>query len=90
MPRKQLAELLKQLQKEIDAQESLGAEDRARLARLNSEIGRLLADEQDADTDESSDLAGAIQRGIDRFERSHPTVTLLLGRIMDTLTKMGI
>jgi len=90
MPRKQLAELLEKLREEIHAEQSLSGEDREELVNLREQIGGLLAEGEDQDLPESSALMSPLQRGIDRFERSHPSLTMLLGRIMDTLTKMGI
>ena len=89
MPRKQLAELLEKLREEIHAEQSLSGEDREQLVNLRDHIGSLL-EREDHDLPESDSLMSPLQRGIDRFERSHPSLTMLLGRIMDTLTKMGI
>lgn len=90
MPRKQLAQLLEKLREEIHSESSLSGEDREQLVNLQDQIGRVLGRQQDPDAPESSALLAPLQKGIDRFERSHPSLTMLLGRIMDTLTKMGI
>ncbi len=90
MADKDLQELLEQLRLEIEAGGPLDEASRAKLERLEKAIHRHLTE---ADTDSStppSGLSGSIQKMIDDFEESHATLTLVLGRIMDVLNKMGI
>lgn len=87
MPQKEMNELLAELRNEVAGAESLSDSQRARMAALQAEIEqRLVAGEA---TPEGSP-ADLVRRQIDEFQRSHPTLTLVLGRILDSLNKMGI
>lgn len=87
MPQKQMEELLAQLRKEVAGARELSDSQRARMEALQAQIAeRLAADEVSGDGS-----PGELVRGyIDEFHRSHPTLTMVLGRILDSLNKMGI
>lgn len=87
MPRQQMEELLAQLRKEVAGSRELTDSQRARMEALQQQIEeRLAADEVPAE-----ESPGELVRGyIDEFHRSHPTLTMVLGRILDSLNKMGI
>ena len=90
MADKDLQKLLEQLRLEIEASGRLDAASRAKLEQLEHAIHQQLA-EADSEVSESAPgLSGSIQKTIDDFEESHPTLTLVLGRVMDVLNKMGI
>jgi len=82
-----MEELLAQLRKEVAGARELSQSQRARMEALQEQIEeRLAADEVPPD-----DSPGELVRSyIDEFHRSHPTLTLVLGRILDSLNKMGI
>jgi hypothetical protein len=87
MPTKQMEELLAELRKEAGAH-GLSPGQRARMAALEEQIAqRLAADEVTTDSESPRD---AVQSYIDEFHRTHPTLTMVLGRILDHLNKMGI
>jgi hypothetical protein len=87
MPTKQMEELLAELRKEVGEHE-LSAGQRARMAALEEQIAqRLAADQVTPDSESPRD---AVQGYIDEFHRTHPTLTMVLGRILDHLNKMGI
>jgi hypothetical protein len=82
-----MEELLAQLRKEVAGARELSDSQRARMEALQVEIEeRLAADEIPAD-DSPREL---VRRYIDELHRSHPTLTMVLGRILDSLNKMGI
>jgi len=89
MPRDELGRLLEDLTSQLEQADALDEADRAALTHLQERIGTALAGDGDeaaapaAQTDSISDL-------VDRFETSHPTLTMTLGRIMDALNKLGI
>jgi hypothetical protein len=89
MPRQQMEELLVQLRKEVAGARELSDSQRARMEALEEQIAqRLAADEVESDGDESP--REVVQGYIDEFQRTHPTLTMVLGRILDSLNKMGI
>ncbi len=87
MPKQQMEELLAQLRKEVAGARELTDSQRARMEALQAQIAeRLAADEVPADNSPRELVRGYI----DEFHRSHPTLTMVLGRILDSLNKMGI
>ena len=90
MADKDLQELLEQLRLEIEASGGLDEPSRAKLKQLEQAIQQQLAAADSEVSEPASGLRGSIQKTIDDFEESHPTLTLVLGRLMDVLNKMGI
>lgn len=87
MPRQQMEELLAQLRKEVAGARELSEGQRARMEALQAQIEERLA----ADEVPPGESPRELLRGyIDEFQRSHPTLTMVLGRILDSLNKMGI
>lgn len=87
MPRQQMEELLAQLRKEVAGARELTGSQRARMEALQAQIEESLA--ADEVPPEASPRA-LVRDYIDELQRSHPTVTMVLGRILDHLNKMGI
>ncbi len=87
MPRQQMEELLAQLRREVAGARELSDSQRARMAALQAQIEASLAADE-VPPDESPRTA--VRRYIDEFQRTHPTLTMVLGRILDSLNKMGI
>jgi phage shock protein A len=88
MPRQQMEDLLVQLRKEVAGARELSDSQRARMAALEEQIAQRLAADEVEDGDESP--REVVQGYIDEFQRTHPTLTMVLGRILDSLNKMGI
>ena len=88
MPKRELERLLGQLDQELGKGENLDADDQAALRELQSRIGDLLETEDERAG--ADGLTEPLSSYVERFETSHPTLTMILGRIMDTLGKMGI
>ena len=88
MPREELGRLLEDLAAQLERADALDDEERAALAELQARIGAALAGGEEAGTPTGTDES--IADMIDRFENSHPTLTLTLGRIMDAINKLGI
>jgi hypothetical protein len=87
MPRQEMEQLLAQLRKEVAGAKTLSDSQRARMEALREQIEERLAAEE-APPDESP--RELVRKQIDEFQRTHPTLTLVLGRILDSLNKMGI
>ena len=90
MPTTELGRLLKELESEIGEGGPLDDAVREALSQLQGRIAAVLATSgEPAETDARS-LSEPIADYVDRFEASHPTLTMTLGRIMDALNKLGI
>ena len=87
MPHAELEKLLDELQEELAEGSSLDDDARSQLAELHASIGHLLAD---GENETPANLVETVSGNIDRFETSHPALTMVLGRIADILNKLGI
>ncbi|MGH8494705.1 MAG: DUF4404 family protein [Gammaproteobacteria bacterium] len=85
-----LAELLAELERELDHADSLDDVGRQRMRDVQAALSRAL-DTRGRDAPEDlAGLADPVQRSIDEFEKTHPRLTLTLGRILDALNKIGV
>ena len=87
MSHAELEKLLDEMQQELTHGSSLDDDARAQLSELHASIGQLLAEGQN---ETLADLGKTVSGNIDRFETSHPALTMVLGRIADILNKLGI
>jgi hypothetical protein len=83
----ELEKLLDELQQELAHGSSLDDDAKAQLAELHASIGQLLAE---GASETPANLGETVSGNIDRFETSHPALTMVLGRIADILNKLGI
>lgn len=90
MPQTELGKLLDDLENQIGDGGPVDEADREALRELQARIAGVLATDQHAILPVSDSLSEPLADLIDRFETSHPTLTMTLGRIMDALNKMGI
>ena len=79
--------LLEEFRDQVAQAESLDEEARNLLRSLDKEIERLVHDET-ADTPDS--VLEQLQEGIERFEETHPSLTLTLSQMMTVLSNAGI
>ena len=80
---------LQKLHSELRAIKSLDDDERQMLRVLDSDIGELLARDSDdlrLDLDSRQHLSEALAR----VEASHPTVTLLMRQMVDSMAYLGI
>ncbi|CAN5224848.1 hypothetical protein BH24PSE2_BH24PSE2_22370 [soil metagenome] len=85
-----LTELLLELEAELNRADTVDDVGRDRMRAVQTEISLALTRREREKQDELGDLAESVQRSIDEFEKTHPRLTLTLGRILDTLNKIGI
>jgi hypothetical protein len=88
VPRDQLREFIHHLRDELAGGEPLSKQDRARLEGVLGEVSELL--ESEAKPSTGSELFEEIREFAERFEESHPAMALVLGRIADSLSQLGI
>jgi hypothetical protein len=89
MPEQQrLRQLLEKLQAEL--QRAHGLDDRSRelLGSALSDIEDLLERAEGGKRPES--ITERLREAVGAFEETHPTLTEAIGRVVDTLSKMGI
>ena len=79
--------LLDEFRNQVAQAESLDEEGRNLLISLDKEIERL-SDDETADTPDT--VLEQLQESIERFEETHPTLTITLSQIMTVLSNAGI
>ncbi len=89
VPREQLREFIHHLRDELAGGEPLSSEDRARLEGVLGEVSAILESEA-AESSIGGELFDELREFADRFEESHPAMALVLGRIADSLSRLGI
>jgi hypothetical protein len=89
MPRDSLRQAIEHLRGELASGEPLSKEERSRLDRVLGEVAGILEPESD-DSGPGEDFIDELRDFTERFEKSHPEVALILGRIMDSLSQLGI
>jgi hypothetical protein len=89
MPRDSLRKAIEHLRGELASGQPLSSEERSHLDRVLSEVAGILEPESD-DSGPGEDFVDELRDFTERFEKSHPEVALILGRIMDSLSQLGI
>ncbi|MBW1883245.1 MAG: DUF4404 family protein [Deltaproteobacteria bacterium] len=89
VPKDQLREFIHHLRDELAGGEPLSSEDRARLEGVLGEVSELLESEA-GESSTGSEHFDELREFAERFEESHPKVALVLGRIADALSQLGI
>ena len=88
-PRSQLEESIRHLQEELRDPAPLSSEDRALLDKTLGEVASHLEEESD-----SFSLTGSLYEELQelsvRIEGTRPTLSSVLGRIIDSLSQLGI
>lgn len=87
MPRRTLNESLERLRSELARAHSLPDAERARLESLLAEVSRAAEGEAE---DEEESLADRLHEFTERFEEEHPKLTLAVGAVADSLSRLGI
>lgn len=102
MPRQQLRESIRHLREELASGDPLSRDERERLERVLGEVSNVLAGEgagegagEPAESDESEESWSGLDLDdlsslVDRFEDTHPNLSVVLGRIADALSQLGI
>lgn len=83
----ELRKLLEQLQKEIDTVDDKGREF---LRGLNANLHGLLEGSEKDDAESEPSIVEQVEESIERFEDTHPTLTLTLGKVLEVLKNAGI
>ncbi|HYV04063.1 MAG TPA: DUF4404 family protein [Blastocatellia bacterium] len=90
MDKRPVYNTLEQLHRELQRIESVDEDQRQILQKLTSDIKKLL-EAHDRDEHLVPDRLGErLREAIERFEASHPRVTMLMGQVIDALANIGI
>jgi hypothetical protein len=89
VPRDQLRESIQHLQEELSSGEPLSSEDRSQLETVLGEVSEIL-DSEDSKTSTEGKSFGDLPTLVERFESTHPKLAVILGRIADSLSQLGI
>ena len=89
MPRDQLRNSIKHLREELADGDPLSAEERAQLESVLGEVAALLETAGDEAPSEDG-IFGELPSLVERFESTHPKLAVVLGRIADSLSQLGI
>jgi hypothetical protein len=90
MPKKQLRELLDQLDLELDTVHRLDESGREKMKALRAEMQQVLERTAPERAAEDEGLLDRLREARDEFGAEHPALTRLLNRIAQTLSNMGI
>jgi len=88
-PRRQLEDSIAHLRKELASGATLSADDRALLDRTLAEVAVHLDDENPA-TVLAEPFYEELQALAARVEKTRPNLSILVGRIVDALSQLGI
>ncbi len=89
LPRDQLRESIHHLQEELSAGEPLSSVDRAQLETVLGEVSEIL-DSEGAEASAEGKSFSDLPTLVERFELTHPKLAVVLGRIADSLSQLGI
>ena len=78
-----------QLREALEQSPTENPTSRAELLELLTELQHKLTDQPD-DADLHRPLLEQLKDSVWQFEKSHPTLTVIVGRVMDNLSRMGI
>jgi len=87
MDKAHLKALLNELHAELSETENLDEASAALLRDLRADIESVL-DERDADGEHQT-LADRLSEAVDRFEESHPSLTVQLARVAEALARIA-
>ena len=90
MDDKELRELIEKLHVEIQNTHSVDEKGHELLLHLESEIRGLLEQSGGHGTPVRPSTIRRLEEGLDHFEMTHPTLTILISRLLEALSNVGI
>jgi len=90
MKRQQLQQSLKQMRTELEKAQTLDISVRQDLLTIVEDIESAIRDGDELHEEQRQPLRERLQDAVWRFEESHPTLTMIVGQVMDDLGRMGI
>ena len=90
MKKVELNESLSRVQAELKKIDRVDDSSRELLEKLDGDIHRVLGATGEVPREHQEALVETLRKSVDRFEASHPTLTLLMNRLTKALSDMGI
>jgi hypothetical protein len=90
MDDQELRELIEKLHAEIQNTHTVNEKDQELLTHLESDIRGLLAQTGVVGAPVHPSTIRRMEEGLDHFEVTHPTLTILLSRLLEALSNVGI
>ena len=91
MDKQQLHQLLEQLHAELSQAENVAGEELDLLKKLKTDVQALLERAGDEPSAQQYDTLGvSLQGAVRQFEMSHPTLTLMMGEVLEILSRAGV
>jgi hypothetical protein len=90
MDDQELQKLIESLHNEIQKAQSVDEKGRELLVHLEADIRRLLTQAGGASKAVHPSTLQRLQEGLDHFEVSHPTLTILISKVLEGLSNVGI
>ncbi len=85
-----LRKLLEQLHGEIEHTETVDEKGRELLRHLGADIRELLDRSENEQVRPDASLVGRLEKTIDHFEVTHPTLSIIMSKVLETLSNAGI
>ncbi len=89
MPNEKLRATVTELEQELLASETVDEITRQRIQAALAEV-RVALQESETTAEDRSSLADRLNKAVEEFEGSHPTLVSIIGRLADGLSQMGI
>jgi hypothetical protein len=86
----ELRELIEKLHAEIQNTRTVDEKGKELLAHLESDIRALLEQTDGNGTPVHPSTIQRLEEGLDHFEVTHPTLTILISRLLEALSNVGI
>ena len=90
MKKSELNESLSGLQAELKKVDQVDDASRDLLKRLDDDIHRILGAKGEVAREHGLTLLETLKQSVDRFDASHPTLALMMDRLIKALSDMGI
>jgi predicted nucleic acid-binding Zn-ribbon protein len=90
MPKAQLRERIQELLTELEGIEAKELAARDQLASVLREIREAIESSEDSASSATESLIERLNETTRQFEKSHPTLTAMVGRVADSLANLGI
>ena len=90
MDDQELRKLIEQLHAEIQNTHTVDEKGQELLAHLDEDIHKLLAGTGGVATPVHPSTLQRLEEGLDHFEATHPTLTILLSKVLEAFSNVGI
>jgi len=90
MKKRQLEQSLQQMRKELERAQTLNVSVRQDLLSIVEDIESAIRDSDELRQEQGQPLRERLRDSVRRFEESHPTLTMIVGQVLDDLGRMGI